>query len=49
MIDFDVLLGALGSFGTYQAVIFFSLLYYKVPAGMNSIASVFISYTPEYR
>lgn len=49
MIDFDVLLNNLGAFGIYQIVIFSSLMYFQIPGGMNSIAPVFISYTPEYR
>nr|XP_039273412.1 organic cation transporter protein-like [Styela clava] len=49
MLDFDYLLERVGTFGKYQIIVFISLCYFGIPSGLNALASVFLSYTPEYR
>lgn len=49
MKEFDSLLDSIGGFGKYQFLLMIPLFYYQVPAGLNTIAPVFLSYEPEFR
>ena len=49
MLDFDVLMNALGKLGRAQTLMYLMLCYYMLFAGFNSLATVFIAYLPEYR
>ena len=47
MINYDVLLEDLGSFGISQILIVLMLCYYNIAGGMNSLATVFIQHSPD--
>ena len=47
MIQYDILLEDIGTFGLAQIVICLLLSYYDVSIGMNALATVFIQQAPE--
>ena len=47
MINFDVLMEDLGSFGLSQILIVGMLCYYHITLAMNSLAPVFIQHNPD--
>uniref|UniRef100_H2XQ74 Major facilitator superfamily (MFS) profile domain-containing protein n=1 Tax=Ciona intestinalis TaxID=7719 RepID=H2XQ74_CIOIN len=49
MIDFDIILKHIGGLGRFQIILIFLVGYYSIPAGINSLAPVFINYTPAFR
>ena len=49
MIQFEVLLNDLGEFGLSQILLFVLLSSSSIVGGLNSLATVFIAYEPNYR
>jgi len=47
--DFDVVLKEIGQMGKYQVILVLMAYYVAIPAGINQVASVFLSATPYYR
>ena len=49
MYEFDVILNKIGGLGPYQIVLILMVSYASLPSGYNSMASIFVSYYPDYR
>ncbi|XP_076821885.1 organic cation transporter protein-like isoform X3 [Clavelina lepadiformis] len=49
MYEFDVILNKIGGLGPYQIVLILMVSYSSLPSGYNSMASIFVSYYPDYR
>lgn len=49
MIDFDIVLEKVGSFGRYQIIFYIFICYFGIPSGLNALAAVFLNYSPEFK